>query len=88
MNPSEPARFDTLYAKHLRALRLQGKAWKATDSYARAVRRASDIDTARGRVHVPRGKGCKGRFKAERGQCAVLHTHSRRSTRPGSFNRG
>jgi len=41
MKPSEQARFDTLYAKHLRALKLQGKARKTTDSYARAVRRVA-----------------------------------------------
>ncbi|MDA3919326.1 MAG: site-specific integrase [Salinisphaera sp.] len=41
MNTSEQARFDALYAQHLRALKLQGKATKTTDSYARAVRRVA-----------------------------------------------
>lgn len=39
MDTSEQARFDTLYGKHLRALKLQGKARKTIDCYARAVRR-------------------------------------------------
>ena len=41
MDASEQARFDALYAQHLRALKLQGKATKTTDSYARAIRRVS-----------------------------------------------
>jgi integrase/recombinase XerD len=39
MNANEKARFDILYAKHLRALKLQGKAPTTVDVYARAVRR-------------------------------------------------
>lgn len=39
MDSSEQARFDALYAQHLRALKLQGKAEATIDSYARAVRR-------------------------------------------------
>jgi site-specific recombinase XerD len=39
MNANEKARFDILYAKHLRALKLQGKAPATVDVYARAVRR-------------------------------------------------
>lgn len=39
MTKSEQARFDALYAKHLRALKLQGKSQKTIDAYARAVRR-------------------------------------------------
>ncbi len=34
-------RFDALYAQHLRALKLQGKAEATVDSYARAVRRVA-----------------------------------------------
>jgi site-specific recombinase XerD len=41
MDPSEQLRFDGLYAKHLRALRLQGKAPATIDGYARAVRRVA-----------------------------------------------
>jgi site-specific recombinase XerD len=41
MNTSEQARFDALYAKHLRALKLQGKAQRTIDAYARAVRRVA-----------------------------------------------
>jgi len=39
MNASEKSRFDALYAQHLTALKLQGKAPKTIDGYARAVRR-------------------------------------------------
>jgi integrase/recombinase XerD len=41
MDASEQARFDGLYAQHLRALRLQGKAPATVDGYARAVRRVA-----------------------------------------------
>lgn len=41
MEASEKSRFDTLYAQHLRALKLQGKAEATRDSDARAVRRAA-----------------------------------------------
>jgi site-specific recombinase XerD len=39
MNPSEQSRFDELYQRHLRLLKLQGKSSKTIDVYARAVRR-------------------------------------------------
>ncbi len=39
MDSSEQARFDRLYAQHLRALTRQGKAPKTIDAYARALRR-------------------------------------------------
>jgi len=41
MDASEQARFDALYAQHLRALKLQGKATKTIDSTTRAIRRVS-----------------------------------------------
>lgn len=41
MNTQEKIRFDDLYKKHLRALKLQGKSQKTIDSYGRAVRRIS-----------------------------------------------
>lgn len=41
MDNAEQARFDALYAQHLRALKLQGKAAKTIDSYARALRRVA-----------------------------------------------
>lgn len=41
MDPSEQSRFEGLYAQHLRALRLQGKAPATIDGYARAVRRVA-----------------------------------------------
>lgn len=39
MNNTEKSRFDTLYTKHLTTLKLQGKADKTIEAYARAVRR-------------------------------------------------
>jgi site-specific recombinase XerD len=39
MNQHEQERFDCLYARHLRALKLQGKREKTVDGYARALRR-------------------------------------------------
>ena len=45
MNQQEQSRFDTLYQKHLTMLKLQGKADKTIEAYARAVRRlASFLD--------------------------------------------
>lgn len=42
MDPSEQSRFDTLYQRHLRMLKLQGKSDKTIDVYARAVRRVTN----------------------------------------------
>lgn len=39
MKPSEQIRFDKLYKRHLRALKLQGLSDKTIDVYSRAVRR-------------------------------------------------
>ncbi|VAW69070.1 hypothetical protein MNBD_GAMMA09-1628, partial [hydrothermal vent metagenome] len=39
MKPNEQKRFDSLYKKHLRALKLQGMSDSTIDVYARAVRR-------------------------------------------------
>jgi site-specific recombinase XerD len=39
MNPVETNRFNELYQRHLRLLKLQGKSQKTIDAYARAVRR-------------------------------------------------
>ena len=41
MNTSEQKRFDELYRKHLRSLKLQGKSDKTIDAYARALPRLS-----------------------------------------------
>jgi integrase/recombinase XerD len=41
VNATEQARFDALYARQLRALKLQGVAGKTVDGYARAVRRTA-----------------------------------------------
>ena len=41
MKPSEQSRFDELYQRHLRALKLQGLSDKTIDVYARAVRRVA-----------------------------------------------
>ena len=43
MVPKEQSRFDTLYKRHLRALKLQGLSAKTIDGYARAVRRISQF---------------------------------------------
>jgi integrase len=42
MDSSEQSRFDDLYQRHLRMLKLQGKSDKTIDVYARAVRRVSN----------------------------------------------
>ncbi len=42
MNPTEQARFQSLYQQMQRALRLQGKRPKTIDAYSRAVRRVAD----------------------------------------------
>ena len=42
MNQAETNRFNELYLRHLRLLKLQGKSEKTIDAYARAVRRISE----------------------------------------------
>ncbi len=42
MNQTEVNRFNELYQRHLRLLKLQGKSQKTIDAYARAVRRVSE----------------------------------------------
>ena len=42
MNQAETNRFNELYQRHLRSLKLQGKSQKTIDAYARAVRRISE----------------------------------------------
>ncbi|WP_321419276.1 phage integrase N-terminal SAM-like domain-containing protein [uncultured Desulfobacter sp.] len=42
MNTSEVNRFNELYERHLKTLRLQGKAQKTIDAYSRAIRRVRD----------------------------------------------
>lgn len=42
MNQTETNRFNKLYQRHLRSLKLQGKSKKTIDAYARAVRRIKD----------------------------------------------
>jgi integrase len=41
MDQAETSRFNELYERHLRLLKLQGKSQKTIDAYARAVRRIS-----------------------------------------------
>ncbi len=41
MKPKQQKRFDVLYQRHLRALKLQGLSDKTIDVYARAVRRVA-----------------------------------------------
>ena len=42
MNQKEVNRFNKLYERHQKTLKLQGKAQKTIDAYSRAVRRARD----------------------------------------------
>ncbi len=42
MKPAEKERFDKLYERHLRLLKLQGKSQKTIDAYSRAIRRISN----------------------------------------------
>jgi integrase/recombinase XerD len=42
MNQSELKRFDKLYQRHQKTLKLQGKAKKTVDAYSRSVRRVRD----------------------------------------------
>ena len=42
MTPEEEKRFDVLYERHGRALKLHGYAKRTIDSYSRAVRRLSE----------------------------------------------
>ena len=42
MKPKEVERFNELYERHLRLLKLQGKSQKTIDAYSRAVRRISN----------------------------------------------
>ncbi len=42
MKPAEVKRFEILYNRHLRKLKLQGKSEKTIDAYARAVRRIAE----------------------------------------------
>jgi len=42
MDKTEQTRFNKLYKRHLRLLKLQGKAQKTIDAYSRAVRRISE----------------------------------------------
>ena len=42
MDKAEQKRFNTLYNRHLRFLKLQGKSQKTIDAYSRAIRRISE----------------------------------------------
>jgi hypothetical protein len=42
MNKPQQKRFDILYQKHVKALKLQGKAKATIDAYSRAVRRIAE----------------------------------------------
>ena len=43
MNKSQQVKFESLYAKHVSALKRQGKADKTVEVYARAVRRVAQF---------------------------------------------
>jgi len=42
MNKAESERFNNLYERHLRLLKLDGKSQKTIDGYSRGVRRISE----------------------------------------------
>jgi len=42
MNQTEVNRFNNLYDRHQKTLKLQGKAMKTIDAYSRAIRRIRD----------------------------------------------
>ena len=42
MNKAETERFNKLYERHLRLLKLDGKSQKTIDGYSRGVRRISE----------------------------------------------
>ncbi len=50
MIPTEVNRFNMLYQRHLRLLKLQGKSQKTIDAYSRAVRRIRDHFKEKGTV--------------------------------------
>ena len=68
MNASEQSRFDALYAQHLTALKLQGKASKTIDGYARAVRRLG--------AHFERCPDALGRRDFKAYFSALVDSHS------------
>lgn len=68
MNASEESRFDALYAQHLTALKLQGKAPKTIDGYARAVRRLG--------THFDRCPDALGRRDFKAYFSALVDSHS------------
>lgn len=43
MNKTQQKRFDSLYRKHLSALKRQGKADATIDAYSRTIRRISEF---------------------------------------------
>ncbi len=47
MDQEETNRFNELYQRHLRLLKLQGKSDKTIDAYSRAVRRISEYHSNR-----------------------------------------
>ena len=81
MTATEQARFQELYIRHLRALKLQGKRDKTIDSYARAVRRVSSHFDC-----------CPDRLTIERIRLDCVseasHNLNRLLDKPGLFNGG
>lgn len=57
MKPTEQKRFDTLYAQHVRGLKLHGYSTSTIDVYSRAVRRlASYYDCVPDQLSVEQRK--------------------------------
>ena len=75
MTPAEVNRFNTLYQRHLRLLKLQGKSQKNIDTYSRPVRRVSEhcvSGTLKDFGLNPKNLG------AQIGMTMVLYTYNRK----------
>ena len=59
MNTFGQKRFDELYRKHLRALKLQGMSDKTIDAYSRAVRQVSAWFDWADRLELESGKSVR-----------------------------
>ena len=77
MKANEQSRFDDLYKRHLRVLKLQGMSEKTIDAYARALRRVSPRRLLRA------GRACRPRQRPSpsRGETVVSCARSWRRAR-------
>jgi len=84
MKQKETNRFNELYQRHLRLLKLQGKSPRTIDTYSRAIRRISNAKGSPERIrtatsHMDRG-GAQTAMKAVVTQCGIkkISVHSLR----------